>query len=62
MRETVLDHLVRELKSRERTLLESLGDGVAKDYAAYREICGQIRGPVDAYSLISDLAKKTGER
>lgn len=58
MTETVLDHLVKELKKRERFLLDSLGDGVAKDYAAYREMCGHIRGLVEAHSLISDLAKK----
>jgi hypothetical protein len=54
----VLGHLVKQLKERERTLLDSLGDGGAKDYAAYREMCGHIRGLAEAHFLISDLATK----
>lgn len=54
----VLNHLVSELKERERSLLQSLGDGAATDYAAYREVCGNIRGLLFAQSLIIDLARK----
>ena len=56
--QTVLGHLVKQLREQERSLLDSLGDGVAKDYAAYREMCGHIRGLAEAHLLISDLAKK----
>ena len=55
---TVLGHLVKQLKEQERSLLESLGDGSAKDYACYREMCGHIRGLAEAHLLISDLAQK----
>ncbi|NBS71711.1 hypothetical protein EBT31_22780 [bacterium] len=58
MANTVLGVLVEKLKERERDLLESLGDGSAKDYASYRELCGHIRGLAEAQLLISDLAKK----
>lgn len=58
MANTVLGVLVDKLKERERDLLESLGDGSAKDYASYRELCGHIRGLAEAQLLISDLAKK----
>ena len=55
---TAFDVLIEKLNERERDLLESLGDGSAKDYAAYRELCGHIRGLAEAQILISDLAKK----
>jgi len=59
MEETkVLNHLVSELKEREQSLLQSLGDGAATDYAAYREVCGNIRGLLFAQILIFDLARK----
>jgi hypothetical protein len=59
MEETkVLNHLISELKEREQSLLQSLGDGAATDYAAYREVCGNIRGLLFAQSLIFDLARK----
>jgi hypothetical protein len=59
MEETkVLNHLISELKEREQSLLQSLGDGAATDYAAYREVCGNIRGLLFAQSLIIDLARK----
>jgi hypothetical protein len=54
----VLNHLISELKERERSLLQSLGDGAATDYAAYREVCGNIRGLLFAQSLVADLARK----
>jgi hypothetical protein len=54
----LLNHLISELKERERSLLQSLGDGAATDYAAYREVCGNIRGLLFAQSLVADLARK----
>jgi hypothetical protein len=54
----VLNHLISEIQERERSLLQSLGDGAATDYAAYREVCGNIRGLLFAQSLILDLARK----
>jgi hypothetical protein len=54
----LLNHLISELKERERSLLQSLGDGAATDFAAYREVCGNIRGLLFAQSLIADLARK----
>jgi hypothetical protein len=54
----LLNHLISELKERERSLLQSLGDGAATDFAAYREVCGNIRGLLFAQSLVADLARK----
>jgi hypothetical protein len=31
--------------------------GVAKDYAEYRAMCGEVRGLLSAEQLIMDLAK-----
>jgi hypothetical protein len=53
----LLNHLISELKERERSMLQSLGDGAATDFAAYREVCGNIRGLLFAQSLIADLAR-----
>ena len=54
----LLNHLISELKERERSLLQSLGDCAATDFAAYREVCGNIRGLLFAQSLVADLARK----
>jgi hypothetical protein len=58
MLDQAINYLIKELKERESSLLESLGGGAAQDYAAYREVCGNIRGLLFAQTLISDLAKK----
>jgi hypothetical protein len=56
--EKILQHLLRELKERERTLSENLSDGSAKDYAEYKELCGQVQGLLFAQFLIKDLVRK----
>jgi hypothetical protein len=38
--------------------VESLSDGVAKDYAHYKELCGAIRGLRTAQMEINDLVRK----
>jgi hypothetical protein len=56
--EKILQHLLRELTERERTLSDNLGTGTAKDYAEYKELCGHIQGLVYAQFLIKDLVRK----
>lgn len=56
--EKILQHLLKELKERERNLSESLGNGIAKDYAEYKELCGQVQGLLFAQFLIKDLVRK----
>lgn len=56
MNET-LELLVSQIEEQRIAILESLGDGAAKDYAAYQNAVGKVRGLLTAQSLISDLAK-----
>jgi len=55
--EKILQYLLKEIKERERTLSEHLGNGAAKDYAEYRDLCGQVQGLLFAQSLITDLVR-----
>lgn len=58
MEEKLLRHLLNEFRDREKSLQLSLGDGAATDYAAYQNMCGQIKGLVYAQSIINDLLRK----
>jgi hypothetical protein len=53
-----LDHLVQKLNEQIRSLEESLGAGVAKDYAEYQNVCGQIKGLLSMRNEISDLKQR----
>jgi len=57
----VLDLLHEKLETRRQELIESLGDGVAKDYPAYQNLCGVIRGLLTAQSEINDLLRRLKE-
>lgn len=61
MERKVLEHLNSKLEERRKELVESLADGVAKDYPAYKELCGVIRGLLTAQSEINDLVRKFKE-
>jgi hypothetical protein len=56
MNET-LEHLMSQIEERRKSIIESLGDGAAKDFGAYQHSVGMVRGLLTAQSLISDLAK-----
>ena len=53
-----LEHLVQKLNEQIRTLEESLGSGIAKDYAEYQNVCGQIKGLLSMRLEISDLKQR----
>ena len=57
MNET-LEYLMSQIEERRKQIIESLGDGAAKDFSAYQQAVGMVRGLLTAQSLISDLAKK----
>ena len=57
MKEKILDHLLKQVDVRVRDLEESLGTGVAKDYADYQQTCGQITGLLSVRMYITDLKK-----
>lgn len=52
-----LEHLMSQIEDRRKQIIESLGDGAAKDYASYQQAVGMVRGLLTAQSLIADLAK-----
>jgi hypothetical protein len=58
MEEKLLKHLIKELKEKEQSLMMSLGDGGATDFAVYQNMCGQIRGLLYAQNLMIDLLRK----
>jgi hypothetical protein len=56
MNET-LEHLMSQIEERRNAIIESLGDGSAKDFGSYQQAVGMVRGLLTAQSLIADLAK-----
>jgi hypothetical protein len=54
----ILEHINSKLEERKRDLVEFLGDGGAKSYDHYKEVCGVIRGLLTAQSEIGDLVRK----
>jgi len=58
MEKQILEHLWRKLEDLRKELVENLGDGAAKDYAAYKELCGISRGLLTAQSEINNLLQK----
>jgi hypothetical protein len=57
MNET-LELLMEQIEERRKAIIESIGDGAAKDYASYKEAAGVVRGLLTAQSIIIDLAKR----
>jgi hypothetical protein len=53
-----LEYLLKKYTDEIRNLEESLGAGVAKDYAEYQNLCGVIRGLLTAQREINDLLRK----
>ena len=53
-----LELLMSQIEERRKAIIESLGDGAAKDFASYQNAAGMVRGLLTAQSLIADLAKK----
>lgn len=58
MAEDAMKHTFRELEERQNALKEALVTGAAKDYAEYRQMCGEIRGLSFAHTHFSDLVRK----
>jgi hypothetical protein len=55
---TVVDVFLKEIRDRRQELSDHLGNGTAKDYPEYRDLCGQIRGLTIAETYLTDLLKK----
>jgi tryptophan 2,3-dioxygenase len=52
------DILNKKIQDHINQHLEVLSDGVAKDYAHYKELCGAIRGLQTAQMEINDFVRK----
>jgi hypothetical protein len=61
MANTVIELLQRKLKEQEESHVQALAGGAVADYAAYRELCGVIRGLQTAQREIADLVRKLKE-
>lgn len=55
---TVMELLQRRLKEQEDSHIQALAGGAVADYAAYRELCGVIRGLQTAQRELADLVRK----
>lgn len=58
MDKQVLEYLLGKYSDEIKVLQESLGSGVAKDYAEYQNLCGVIRGLLTAQREINDLLRQ----
>jgi hypothetical protein len=56
-----MDLLQKKLKEQEDSHVQALAGGAVADYAAYRELCGVIRGLQTAQREIADLVRKLKE-
>jgi hypothetical protein len=56
-----MDLLQKKLKDQEDSHVQALAGGAVIDYAAYRELCGVIRGLQTAQREIADLVRKLKE-
>ena len=61
MSNTVMDVLLRKLQEQEESHVQALAGGSVVDYAAYRELCGVIRGLQTAQREIGDLVRRVKE-
>ena len=55
---TAFDVVIKEIEERRESIAQALISGSAKDYAEYRDLCGEIRGLSRAHAFITDLARK----
>lgn len=58
MAATVFSVILKEIEDRRESIARVLIDGVARDYAEYKSLCGEIRGLSQAYSYIEDLVRR----
>lgn len=58
MDKQILELLNKKIEDQVKSHSEALVEGQSKDYAAYRELCGAIRGLRTAQREIGDLVRK----
>lgn len=58
MATTALDVVIKEIEERRESIAQALISGAAKDFAEYKDLCGEIRGLSRAHAFITDLVRK----
>lgn len=58
MATTAFDVVLKELSERRDALTQALAAGSAKEFAEYKQMCGEIRGLSVAHSIITDLVRQ----
>ena len=58
MTTTAFDVVTKDIEERRESIARALIDGGARDYAEYRDMCGQVRGLSIAHSFITNLVQK----
>jgi len=58
MIDQTLELLMSQIEEKRKQMLESIGDGAAKDFASYQHAAGYIRGLLTVQGMIADLAKR----
>tara|TARA_R100000900_G_scaffold34897_1_gene28454 strand:- start:110 stop:307 length:198 start_codon:yes stop_codon:yes gene_type:complete len=57
MAKTVFEVLVEKITDQKRSSEDFIQSGAAKDYAAYKEVCGVLRGLDTALREVNDLSR-----
>jgi hypothetical protein len=58
MATTAFSVVIKELEERRESIASALISGAAKDFADYKDLCGEIRGLSRAHAFVTDLVRK----
>lgn len=53
-----LTHLTSKVDDKVLQIQEAMADGLAKDYADYKKMCGEVKGLLTARSFLTDLQER----
>jgi hypothetical protein len=56
--EASLEYLLKQIEERRMAIIESIGDGAAKDFAQYQNSVGRVQGLLITQTIILDFAKR----
>jgi hypothetical protein len=58
MENDAMSLLLKHMEDDKKSLISALSDGVAKDYAEYKHMCGQIMGISKAQLCVNEMNKR----
>ena len=58
MAATAFDVVIKEIEERRESIAQALISGSAKDFAEYKDLCGEIRGLSRVHAFVTDLVRK----